>query len=237
MIGIETMTKEFLQFEFVEGYAFINHPLLRQRLYQLVSQSYKNTDQLINRIFLVNDIAFMAKDGDKIIGVLLFSFTSRCTVQTNNQQYTAIYNGYAVTDINYRNLGILQKLISFATTEFNNRIHLENSKLLLYAITSNPYALKAYRKVCAYIEPFTNGSFTETGRQIAKHLKQELGINLSDSEHPFKFTTSLPQRYSEFEQENLDKAPITEKLFLQTLGVIESLGDRILFFWLPEPLS
>ncbi|GAB2558048.1 hypothetical protein [Spirosoma aerophilum] len=230
------MENLFLTFDIVEGQLFTQDESIRKRMFQLVGQSYVNPAQLINRIYAVNDIAFVARINTEIVGVLLFNYQDRCSITVGNQTFLAIYNGYAVTDLQYRNQRIIQKLVAFATEEFNQRIQLLNSRLLLYAITSNPYALRAYRTVCDYMEPFADGSYTEYGSHLVTQLKSELGISVFEDAHPFKFTTSLPQRYSLFEQVNLDKAPEAEKLFLQKLGVHEVQGDRVIFFWGPQDL-
>ena len=231
------MTDIYLTFDCYENEVFQHNSTLKLRLYDLIRQSYKNVAELIDRIYLVNDTAFVARDHDKIVGILFFSFKNCTSFLIRDEKFTAIYNGYAVTDLDYRNSGVLQKLIQFATQFFCSRILADDSRLLLYAITSNPYALRAYRKVCPYMEPFENGSFTENGRLIAHQLKHDLGINRQDGEHPFTFNTSLPQRYSDFEQENLSNAPDKERLFLKALGINEQAGDRIVFFWLTTPFQ
>ncbi|QIP13189.1 hypothetical protein G8759_11415 [Spirosoma aureum] len=230
------MDNFLLTYDILEDDAFKENAYLKNVLVHLVGQSYLNPTDLIERVYSVNDIAFVAKLGADVVGILLFNYQKRCTVVLENQRFSAVYNGYAVTDLRYRNQRIIQNLISFATAEFNRRIEKTNSKLLLYAITSNPYALRAYRNVCEYMEPFSDGSFSERGSQLVSRLKNELGITVLEDAHPFKFTTSLPQRYSDFEQVNLDKAPEAEKLFLQRLGVIETMGDRVIFFWGPQHL-
>jgi hypothetical protein len=230
------MENLLLAFEIVEGQLFIQNRSIKERMFQLVGQSYVNPSHLINRIYAVNDIAFVARINAEIVGVLLFNYHDRCLITVGNKSFLAIYNGYAVTDLKYRNQRIIQKLIAFATDEFNQRIQLLDSRLLLYAITSNPYALRAYRSVCDYMEPFSDGTYTEPGSYLVTQLKRELGISVYEDSHPFKFTTSLPQRYSLFEQVNLDKAPEAEKLFLQKLGVDEGQGDRVIFFWGPKDL-
>ncbi len=231
------MTDIYLMFDCYENEAFLHNSVLKERLHNLISQSYRNVAELIDRIYSVNDTAFVARNHDKIVGILFFSFEHRTTFLIHAEKFTAIYNGYAVTDLYYRNSGVLQKLIQFATQFFCSRILADDSRLLLYAITSNPYALRAYRKVCPYMEPFEDGSFTDSGRLIARQLKQDLGINRLDGEHPFTFNTSLPQRYSDFEQQNLSNAPDKERLFLRSLGINEQAGDRILFFWLTTPFQ
>jgi hypothetical protein len=230
------MDNFLLTYDVLEDDAFKENEYLKDVLVHLVGQSYMNPTDLIERVYSVNDIAFVAKIDTEIVGILLFNFQNRCTVVLENQSFSAIYNGYAVTDLRYRNQRIIQKLIAFATAEFNRRIEQTNTQLLLYAITSNPYALRAYRNVCDYMEPFSDGSFSEQGSKLVTRLKKELGITVFEDAHPFKFTTSLPQRYSDFEQVNLDKAPEAEKLFLQRLGVIETMGDRVIFFWGPQDL-
>lgn len=225
------MNNEQLSFEIIEGKSFLDNQSLKSRIVELVSHSYVNTSLLIERIYSVNDIAFLALLDEKIVGVLLFCFQDRSTIWLADQKFTAIYNGYAVTDLQYRNQRIIQKLVSLATSEFTRRIQAEDSRLLLYAITSNPYALRAYRKVCEHMEPFADGSFTEQGCILVTQLKTQLGITLQEGAHPFKFTTSLPQRYSDFEQVNLENAPSSERKFLESLDVIEVRGDRVIFFW------
>ncbi|OIN60649.1 hypothetical protein [Arsenicibacter rosenii] len=233
---MEIMTDVYLTFDFCQDETFQTNAELKNRLYDLISQSYINVKELIDRIYIVNDIAFVARHQETIVGILFYSFGHRNTFYINDEKITAIYNGYAVTDLSYRNNGVLQKLIQFSTTYFCDRIKTDHARLLLYAITSNPFALRAYRKVCPYLEPFENGSFTDNGRQIARQLKQVLGINRQDGKHPFTFNTTLPQRYSDFEQQNLRQAPEKERSFLQALGVDEQAGDRIIFFWLTNPL-
>ncbi|GAA4465402.1 hypothetical protein GCM10023189_45990 [Nibrella saemangeumensis] len=220
-----------IEFDILEGKQLTDNQAFKNRLYELVESSYQNADELIERIFAINDTAFVAIFQEKIIGILLFSYRSKHKVRAGERAYTAIYNGYAVTDLNYRNQGILQHLIANATNEFNQRISQENTRLLLYAITSNPFAVRAYWKVCEHIEPFPDGSYTDTGRIVVNQLKRELGISVEESMHPFKFTTSLPQRYSDFERQNFEFAPSKEKSFLDDLGITESIGDRLIFFW------
>lgn len=222
-----------LSYSILEHDLFIDNSILKARILQLVGKSYQNPEQLIERIYAINDTAFVAKIGNEIVGVLLFNYSNRTTFSVNGYPFVAIYNGYAVTDIRFRNQRVIQRLIEFSTKEFNSRINDNLTKLLLYAITSNPFALRAYRKVCEYMEPFENGSYTEFGAELVIKLKHQLGITIHEDSHPFKFTTSLPQRYSYFEQVNLANAPDSEKLFLQNLGVDESIGDRLIFFWGP----
>ncbi|GAA4412269.1 hypothetical protein GCM10023187_39140 [Nibrella viscosa] len=236
MTSLQTETVD-MTYERYEGNQFLENPFIRIRLHELVANSYQNADQLMHRIYSVNDIAFISRHEDKIVGIVLFSYGRRHQVLAGDRVYTAIYHGYAVTDQTYRNQGVLQNLMRIAADTFAKRLGRDTSQLLFYCVTSNPYAIRAYRKVSAYFEPFIDGSFTPAGARIVLQLKQQLGIGLKDSAHPFKFTTSLPQRYSQFERDTFSNAPIEEKKLIDTLNVLESQGDRVIFFWTPKSVG
>lgn len=223
-----------LDFSYTEGDLFLQDDGLRKSISQLADQSYYDINPLLDRIYAVNDIAFVAKEGQTVVGVLVFSFKNRIKIDIGGHSYTAIYNGFAVTSLHFRNQKIMQQLIVYATKEFNLRINSVSNELLFYAITSNPYALRAYRKISSYMEPFIDGSFSEKGSYLVSLLKGQLGLTVQEDIHPFKFTSSLPQRYSSFEKNNLTNAPVHEKTLLENLNVVEAFGDRVILFWIPD---
>jgi len=224
-----------MQIQEIRDGAFRENSDLRLEIAQLVQPNYEDPSALLAREFEHCDTMYLARDDDK--NLVAFFMTAWETLVFKGEPLPAVYLGWTGADEGARTSGIARRefygqLYGTFMSEAADREKATGRRLLFWGTTATPSGYFALHRSFVELEPRMDGTYSVEGGEIARHLRERMGVADKKGEHhPFVLHgVAADARYSQKEVERIEM--ICEKkdfcLFKQ-LGVEERNGDRLLF--------